>query len=187
MTDDGAAVVDAIVLGMGPGGEQVAGDLADAGLDVVGVEAGLVGGECPYYGCIPTKIMVRAAGLLAEARRVDGVAGTTEVVSSWAPVAARIREATDDWSDTAAADRFEGKGGTLVRGAGKLVAADTVVVGDRRYRARSAVVVATGTSPSIPPIDGLDATPFWTNRDAVRATELPDSLIVLGGGAIGVE
>lgn len=183
-----ADAVDAIVLGLGPGGEEVAHTLAEAGLDVVGVEAGLVGGECPYFGCVPTKMMVRAATLLAEARRVDGVAGTADVVPSWALVAERIREeATDDWNDDAAAARFADAGGTLVRGTGRLIAPDTVEVGQRRIRARRAVVVATGTSPAVPPIDGLADTPFWTNRDAVRATAVPDSLIVLGGGAIGVE
>lgn len=88
--------VDVVVLGLGVGGEEVAGRLAQAGLSVVGVEAGLVGGECPYWGCVPTKMMVRAAGLLAEARRVNGLAGTAEVTPDWSPVARRIRdEATD--------------------------------------------------------------------------------------------
>src|SRR5213592_4846348 len=84
--DGGGAMterVDVIVLGMGPGGEDVAGRLAEAGLSVVGVEAKLVGGECPYWGCVPSKMMIRAAGLLAEARRVDGIAGHAEVWPDW--------------------------------------------------------------------------------------------------------
>src|ERR1700685_842883 len=108
--------VDAIVVGMGPGGEEVAGQLALAGLNTIGIEAELVGGECPYWGCIPSKMMVRASDLLAEGRRIPGMAGTLVVTPDWAPVALRIREeATDWWDDTAAVDRFEEKGGQFVR------------------------------------------------------------------------
>ncbi len=180
--------VDVVVVGMGPGGEEVAGKLAEAGLDVLGIEAALVGGECPYWGCIPSKMMVRAAHLLAEARRVAGMAGSVTVTPAWATVAARIRdEATDDWDDTVAVERFEGKGGRFVRGRGRLVAPDTVAVGDRRFRATRAIVLATGAAPAVPPIDGLAGTPFWTNHDAIEAKELPGSIVVLGGGAIGAE
>lgn len=179
---------DVIVIGLGPGGEEVAGRLAEAGLDVVGVERELVGGECPYWGCIPTKMMVRAAGLLADARRIPGVAGDAAVVADWAPVAARIRSvATDDWDDRVAVERFEGKGGRFVRGSGRIVGPAEVQVGERTIRARRGIVVATGQRPAIPPIPGLDQVPYWTNRDAVAAEELPASLVVLGGGAIGVE
>lgn len=179
---------EVIVLGLGPGGEHVAGRLADAGLSVVGIDDGLVGGECPYWGCVPSKMMIRAANLLAEARRIPGMAGKAEVVADWAPVAARIRaEATDDWDDTVAVERFEKKGGRFVRGRGRLVAPDTVAVGEDRYRATRAVVLATGTTPAIPATEGLATTPYWTNREAIAAPEVPGSLIVLGGGAIGVE
>ena len=93
--------VDVVVVGLGPGGEKVAGDLAEAGLDVVGIDSGLVGGECPYWGCVPSKMMIRAGNLLAEARRVEGMAGRASVEPDWAPVAQRIREeATDHWDDT---------------------------------------------------------------------------------------
>lgn len=185
---DDATTVDAIVIGMGPGGEDVAGKLASAGLSVVGIEAGLVGGECPYWGCIPSKMMVRAAHLLAETRRVPGLAGTSTVTPDWAPVAPRIRaEATDNWDDTVAVDRFVARGGTLVRGRGRLVADDTVQVDDDRYRATRAVVVATGSTAAAPPIPGLSDTPYWTNHEAIEVTELPASIVVLGGGAIGAE
>ena len=179
---------DAIVIGMGPAGEAVAGDLAEAGLAVLGIDRKLVGGECPYWGCIPSKMMIRAADLLAEARRIDGMAGTATVTPDWGPVARRIRdEATDDWDDRVAVERFEGKGGTFVRGAGRLVAPRTVVVGERTLTARRAIVLGTGTEPAIPPIPGLADVPYWTNRDVVEAKELPGSLLVLGGGAIGAE
>ncbi len=184
--------VDVVVVGTGPGGEDAAGQLARAGLDVVAVEARLVGGECPYYGCIPTKMMVRAADALAEARRVAALAGRADVSPDWAPVARRVRdEATTDWDDTAAVERLEAAGGRLVRGRGRLVGPGEVVVattdGERRLRARRAVVLNPGTEPAVPPIEGLAGTPFWTNREAVRATEAPASLTVLGGGAIGCE
>jgi pyruvate/2-oxoglutarate dehydrogenase complex dihydrolipoamide dehydrogenase (E3) component len=179
---------DVVVIGMGPGGEDVAGRLAEAGLDVVGVDRELVGGECPYWGCVPSKMMIRAADLLAEARRIPGLAGDATVRPDWAPVARRIREeATDDWDDRVAVERFEGKGGRFVRGEGRIVAPGRVAVGDRVVEARRGIVVATGTRAAAPPIPGLDAVPYWTNREAIEAKELPSSLIVLGGGAIGVE
>lgn len=180
--------VDAVVLGMGPGGEEVAGKLAQAGLSVVGIDAGLVGGECPYWGCIPSKMMIRAGQLLAEARRIPGMSGDATVQPDWGPVAARIRaEATDDWDDTVAVERFEGKGGRFVRGHGHLVAPDVVAVADRQFRATKAIVLATGSAPAVPPIEGLAGTPFWTNHEAIEADVLPGSLIVLGGGAVGAE
>ncbi len=180
--------VDAVVVGLGVGGEEVAGRLAEAGLAVVGIENRLVGGECPYWGCVPSKMMIRAGNLLAEARRVDGMAGQAVLTPRWAPVAARIRdEATDGWDDRVAVERFVGKGGRFVRGRGTLVGPGQVAVGDQLFRARRAVVIGTGTAPSIPPIEGLAGTPYWTNREAIEVATLPASLAVLGGGSIGVE
>jgi pyruvate/2-oxoglutarate dehydrogenase complex dihydrolipoamide dehydrogenase (E3) component len=180
--------VDVVVIGLGPGGEEVAGTLAQAGLAVVGVEARLVGGECPYWGCVPSKMMIRAANLLAEARRVDGMAGHADVRADWAPVARRIREeATDNWDDKVAVDRFVDQGGRFVRGWGKLTGPGTVMVGDQTFVAAKGVVLNTGTTAAVPPIDGLAGTPFWTNHEAIEADHLPESLIVLGGGTIGVE
>jgi pyruvate/2-oxoglutarate dehydrogenase complex dihydrolipoamide dehydrogenase (E3) component len=114
---------DVVVIGMGPGGEDVAETLAQAGLAVAGVESRLVGGECPYWGCVPSKMMIRAANLLAEGRRIPGLAGGSAITPDWSPVARRIRaEATDNWDDKVAADRFIGKGGTLFRGHGTITA-----------------------------------------------------------------
>ncbi len=179
---------DVVVIGLGPGGEDVAGNLAQAGLDVVGIEKELIGGECPYWGCVPSKMMIRAAGALEEGRRIPELSGSSTIRPDFSIVADRIRkEATDDWNDQVAADRFTGKGGHLVRGEGKLISADVVAVADDTYRATRAVVVATGTHASIPPVPGLAGTPYWTNREAIKTTSVPDSLIVMGGGAIGVE
>jgi len=180
--------VDIVVIGMGPGGEYAAGQLAQAGLTVAGVEARLVGGECPYWGCVPSKMMIRAADLLAEGRRIPGMSGASTVQPDWAPVAGRIRtEATDDWDDTVAADRFTGLGGLLFRGHGKIIAPGQVAVGDDVLHAKRGIVINTGTVPAIPPVPGLAGTPYWTNHEIIEAEEVPESLIVLGGGAIGSE
>ncbi len=196
---------DVVVIGMGPGGEYAAGVLAEAGLHVTGVEERLVGGECPYFGCVPTKMMIRAANLIAETRRVPGMAGTSAVTPDWSPVALRIREeATDYWDDKVAADRFESKGGHLVRGRGTITGPGEVTVsvsavsggsapsapasgGARVFRARRGIVINTGTAPAIPRIQGLAGTPYWTNREIVQTEHVPESMIVLGGGAIGTE
>ena len=184
---------DVVVIGMGPGGEYAAGALAEAGLHVTGIEERLVGGECPYFGCIPSKMMIRAGNLIAETRRVPGMAGTSTVTPDWLPVALRIREeATDYWNDKVAADRFEAKGGHLVRGRGTITGPGEVTVpsasdGARVFRARRGIVVNSGTAPVIPPIQGLAGTPYWTNREIVQTEQVPESMIVLGGGAVGTE
>src|SRR5215210_5290053 len=175
--------VDVVVLGLGPGGEAAANKLGKAGLSVVGIERGLVGGECPYYGCVPSKMMIRAANALAESGRVPQLAGDSTTEPAWAPVAKRIRdEATDEWDDTAAVERLNGNCATVVRGHGRLVGPRTVEVDGQVFRATRGVILNTGTAPGVPPIDGLAGTPYWTNRDIVKVTELPGSLAVIGGG-----
>ncbi|HSI98274.1 MAG TPA: NAD(P)/FAD-dependent oxidoreductase [Gaiellaceae bacterium] len=179
---------DVVVLGMGAGGEDLGLRLTEAGLDVVGIEAELLGGECPYWACIPSKMMIRAANLLQEARRANGAAGRVEVTPDWAPVAARIRqEATGDWDDSSAVARFEGRGGRFVRGRGTLTGPRTVTVDTQSFTATRGIVIATGSKPHIPPIPGLAEIDYWTTRDAIKADPLPRSLIVLGGGGAGCE
>lgn len=184
--------VDAVVVGLGPGGEDVAGRLAAAGLDVVGVDKRLVGGECPYFACIPTKMMVRGAGVLGEARRVPELAGSAQVRPDWTPVADRIRgEATSGWDDTPAVQRLEDGGVRFLRGTGRISAPGEITVGsddgERVLRARRGIVLNPGTDPVVPPIDGLAGTPYWTNREAVATRDVPESLLVLGGGPVGLE
>jgi pyruvate/2-oxoglutarate dehydrogenase complex dihydrolipoamide dehydrogenase (E3) component len=133
-------------------------------------------------------MMIRAADALAEAGRVTGLAGVAEVRPDWSVVAARVRdEATDDWDDTVAVERLEKAGVHVVKGAGRLDGPGRVAVGPNTYDAARGVVLNTGTEPGVPPIDGLAGTPYWTNRDLLRAEVLPSSLLVLGGGAIGLE
>lgn len=184
--------VDLVVIGTGPGGEALAAGAAKAGLDVVAVEKHLVGGECPYYGCIPTKMMVRGSDVVAEVRRAAEVAGEATMTPAWSVVARRIDEqATAGWDDSVAVDRLRAAGATTRHGVARLTGVGEVTVdvaGETQvFTARRGVVLNTGTRPAVPPVEGLADTPYWTNRDAVRLTELPGSLVVLGGGPIGCE
>jgi pyruvate/2-oxoglutarate dehydrogenase complex dihydrolipoamide dehydrogenase (E3) component len=133
-------------------------------------------------------MMIRAANSLAEARRVSDLAGDATIIPDWGPVAERIRDqATDNWDDTVAVDRFEGKGGHFVHRYARITAPGTVEVNDDTYVASRGIVIATGTLAAVPAIPGLADTPYWTNHDVMQAKDLPRSLIVLGGGAIGTE
>lgn len=193
---------DVIVLGLGPGGEEVAERLAEAGLSVLGLDSHLVGGECPYYGCVPSKMLLRAAETLAEGGRVNQMAGAARLEPDYRKPAKRIRdEATDDWNDQVAVDRFTGLGGHFARAFGKLAGRDAagrvqVDVNGSIVVAERGVVVATGTAPALPPIAGLAAlvegglSPdglVWTNREVMQVDQAPESLLVLGGGAVGCE
>ncbi len=178
---------DVIVIGAGPSGEVAAGDLAAQGRRVAIVEAALVGGECAFYACMPSKALLRPAEVLAEARRVPGVAEAINGELDVAAMLARRDEVIHSLDDSSKIGWLDERGITLIRGHGRLVGERRVSVGDQRFEARSAVVLAVGSAAAVPPIPGLaDARP-WTNRDVTTAREIPDSLIVLGGGVVGVE
>jgi pyruvate/2-oxoglutarate dehydrogenase complex dihydrolipoamide dehydrogenase (E3) component len=178
---------DLIVIGLGPGGEEVAQRTADAGLDVLSIDRRLVGGECPYWGCVPSKVMVRAGNSLAEAARAIGLAGDGTMTPVWSRAAGRVREVTGDWDDEVAVQRHVDRGETFVRGDARIVGPREVEVDGERYTARRGIVIATGGTPAIPPIPGLRDVDFWTNREAIESQVAPASMVVLGGGAIGLE
>lgn len=180
--------VDVVVVGLGPGGEYAAQKLAEAGLSVVGVERALVGGECPFYGCIPSKMIIRASDAIAEARRAVTLGAEVAVTPDWSLVATRIdKQATNHWNDESHTTRLEEAGVEIVRGHGRLDGTGRVTVEGTTYVAARGVVLNAGTEPATLPIEGLADTPFWTNREVMRLTELPESLVVIGGGPIGAE
>jgi len=182
-----ADTCDLIIVGLGVGGIEVANQAAAGGLAVTAVEQNLVGGECPYWGCIPSKVMVRAAEVLGEADRVNELAGWAQVVPDWAPVARRVRSTTEEWSDASAAKQLSGRGVNLIRGRATILGPTEVGVNGQRLLARRGIVIATGAEPAIPEIDGIDSVAYWTNREAIQADRLPRSALVLGGGAVGLE
>jgi dihydrolipoamide dehydrogenase len=178
---------DAIVLGAGPAGEVIAGRLADAGWQVAIVEKDLVGGECSYYSCMPSKALLRPADVLAEARRIPGVPVGEDDRLDVEAVLARRTEAIHDEDDSGQLPWLEERGIDLVRGEGRFVGQGRVAVGDDELSAARAVIVATGSGALMPPIDGLDSVRAWNNRDATTAKRVPASMIVLGGGPVGCE
>jgi pyruvate/2-oxoglutarate dehydrogenase complex dihydrolipoamide dehydrogenase (E3) component len=178
---------DVVILGAGPAGEVCAGRLGESGLSVAIVEPHLIGGECSFYACMPSKALLRPGELLAEVRRIPGVAEAVTGELDLRAVLDRRDEIIHGLDDKHMEPWLEDRGVAIFRGAGKLDGERRVVVGDDTLVAGQAVVVATGSGPAMPPIDGLREAKPWTNREATTAKEAPGRLTILGGGVVGVE
>ena len=178
---------DVVVLGAGPAGEVCAGRLGAAGLRVAIVESHLIGGECSFYACMPSKALLRPGELLAEARRIPGVAEAVTGDLDAGSVLRRRDEIIHDRDDSGMEPWLEGRGVTIVRERGRLAGERELAAGGETLVAGRAVVVATGTTALVPPIDGLRQAEPWTNREATTAKRAPERLAILGGGVVGVE
>jgi len=179
---------DVVCIGAGTVSEGVASELKDTGISVAIIERELVGGECPYWGCIPSKTLLRSAEVLAEAGRARTLAASrVEWDVDFDKISERANYMARYLDDTKATQVLLDEGAVVIRGDGRLMGPTTVTVGDRRLTARRGIVIGTGTSAAIPPIEGLDSVGYWTNREATLTRELPRSMLVLGSGPIGAE
>jgi dihydrolipoamide dehydrogenase len=180
-------VFDIVVVGAGPAGEVAAGRLAQAGRTVAIVESELVGGECSFWACMPSKALLRPAELLDEARRVPGAREAVTGDLDPDEVLSRRDRVIAGLDDEHQLGFLADRGIELVRGHGRLAGERRVRVGDQTLRADEAVVLATGSAAAVPPIPGLADVAPWSNREATTASRVPKRLLVLGGGVVGVE
>jgi pyruvate/2-oxoglutarate dehydrogenase complex dihydrolipoamide dehydrogenase (E3) component len=178
---------DAIVIGAGPAGEEVAGRLAEDGLKVAICERELVAGECKYWACIPSKTLLRSGEALASAR---GIPGAREAITGEIDASAALEWRdfmTSDWNDTDKAAWLDDKGIDLYRGSARFLEPGKLSVGDEEISSER-IVIASGSDPVMPPVDGLDGLEgIWTNREATETKEIPERLLILGAGPVGVE
>ena len=192
MTETAENTYDVVVLGAGSSGENLADIAVRGGLRAALVESELVGGECSYWACMPSKALLRGTEVLAEARAVDGAAQAVTGEQDVAATLARRNRFTSNWDDSGQVAWVKGAGIDLYRGAGRLDGEKSVVVTaedgtETRLTARHAVAVCTGSEAAVPPIDGLREIDPWTPRDATSAQDVPGRLLVVGGGVVGCE
>ncbi|MGH2698437.1 MAG: dihydrolipoyl dehydrogenase family protein, partial [Actinomycetota bacterium] len=174
---------DAVVIGMGPGGEHAAYRLIAAGKKVAVVERELIGGECSYWACMPSKTLIRPPEARSEARRAAGVGDPS---LSWAEAAAYRDFMVRNYDDAKQVKGYEEQGATVFKGDGRLAGPGVVEVGDDRIEATD-ILLATGSDPVLPPIEGLDEVEVWTNREATALKEIPERVVVIGAGPVGLE
>jgi dihydrolipoamide dehydrogenase len=174
---------DVVIIGAGPAGETVASRTADAGLRTAIVERELIGGECAYWACIPSKTLLRPGEVVAEAVRA---AGTGSPSLSFDKVAPYRDEMIRHLDDAKQVKSYEDEGVSVFKGEGSLLGHNEVAVGDETIESER-IVIATGSDSLIPPIDGLEQAGYWTNREATTLKKVPASVTVLGGGPVGVE
>ncbi|MGW1227451.1 dihydrolipoyl dehydrogenase family protein [Streptomyces sp. NPDC002530] len=183
---------DVVVIGAGPVGENVADRARAAGLSTAVVESELVGGECSYWACMPSKALLRPVVARADARRVPGLAGAVRGPLDTEAVLAHRDDYASHWKDDGQVAWLEGIGAVVHRGHGRLTGPKQVTVTapdgtEHRLTARHAVAVCTGSRAVLPALPGIDTVRPWTSREATSAKEVPGRLVVVGGGVVGVE
>lgn len=179
----GSEPYDAVVIGSGPGGRGCASRLNDAGMRVAMLESELVGGECPFWACIPSKTLIRPGEVVSEAHRA---AGLSDPAMTWREISDYRDYMNSGLDDSAKFAQYSESGIDVIRGHGRIVASGVVEVADRRLETER-IIIATGSAAAVPHLDGLDRVKFWTNREGTSFREIPASTIVLGGGPVGIE